>query len=669
MQTDGLKDSLRTHRRLWIVAGGLLLVLLYLFALDLWRSWRSVQRLDQAYREARAFLTANRPVDALRLIEPALRQVEGDTAAADRWLDLEIGALESVGHARRLAWLYKSMPARLAAREKSSLIICRAFLQAQDLKGFAPLRSLWKSKQTQNAEWLCLDADAAIVAGKPEDAVALLKSCEFTGAEESSRLIRLAMLALDKDVDAAWEYLATAHRKDPQNAMVRLMRAQIEESRGHKAEAQAEYQAARDAGPKNPLFADEYAEFFRRQNAPGQALRTWAAIVPASPPDFIWLKAWFWSHVTTPLRVEWHKNLPRPGMMMPLVDYLLKLAPNRLWDTGMAAKMAEMPIFLRNRQETYWLRLLQALKDRDEKQACDLLQTSPFRKESWAAPLELGLYHALLFRRVGRLTTTEFTIPAPASFPAETHTVFVDLERLAAAAAPGQAPELPADLVALLKGDDCFAGLFMAAGWTEAALWLRLPETLSPAYPEWVAYGFTQALRASRGPREALAFAQKQKPSPALEVLTGELLLALKQTDPAMAKFAQVATADSPAGFRAAWLLTMAWLDRGEPAKARDCLARQPRLAEHVLGKELAAKLALAEGHPEEALRLYRAMVGESIEAKVYLAKTAFAAGDVETAETGYQELDRLLPGNPQIKASLDAIRARKTAPAPSPAP
>ena len=202
---------------------------------------------------------------------------------------------------------------------------------------------------------------------------------------------------------------------------------------------------------------------------------------------------------------------------------------------------------------------------------------------------------------------------------------------------------------------------FLAAGWIEAALQLHRLSVIPDGFPDWVAYGVTQALRFGRGNEKALAFASKQKPSPALDVLIGELLLAEGKTDQALKRLNALATKDSDVGFRAAWLWCLTQIERGKLEQARRMVQTQPRLRDSTTGKELLARIALLEGNNDEADQLYAALEKASPEAKVHLARRAFAQKNWAEAKRLTEELVLQFPDNMQFRANLRAIvKAKK---------
>ena len=85
----------------------------------------------------------------------------------------------------------------------------------------------------------------------------------------------------------------------------------------------------------------------------------------------------------------------------------------------------------------------------------------------------------------------------------------------------------------------------------------------------------------------------------------------------------KLAGENSDAGFRAAWLLAKKALLSGNYSMARNLVMGQQRLANHIFGREIIARVTLLEGDEQGAIQLYYAIEAESAEAKMVLALRA----------------------------------------------
>ena len=620
-----------------------------------WRSHVFQKQRERSFRAAEKLLDDRRPGDALAIIKANKDVGAAPAGAVQDWWALEVAARQQLRDIPGLLSLYDSRPEAFAANETASLLAARGFLHARNAKAFSVLRGQWFSSGKQKAAWFALEVDALLFAGKREEALAKLKSQTFEGADDCGRLARLALLTAKDDLHGAWQLLDTAYQKDSRNTDIRSFRAQILERIGKPADARVEYVAAHLADAENPLLRDQLAEFYRRRGDYRLALDTWKGSFSGPTPGFVWLKALFWSRVARPLDHDWSTVEPS-GRFAPLVRYLLSLEPGELWQEDAYASVRDGHDFVAQRQETFWLRVLAHLKAGRENEALKLLRSNPFRTRSWHPELGDALQCVLNYRRLGMLNPSDAPIALAVSGEKMRHQFFDQLALCCRDQSLGTGKQIPGELALLLRSKAAFAVCFLAAGWLEAALCLWDADADCDRLPEWVAYGITQALRYNRGSKEALEFAQRRKPSRELKLLIGELLVAEGQAEEGMAAFAALATDDSSVGFRAAWLLSLAHVERRQMAEARRAVGAQPRLANSVSGKEVLARIAVIEGKTSEAERQYRAIQKDSIEARAYLARRAFANKDWAQARQLTQELMRLMPDQLQLRENLRAI-------------
>jgi Flp pilus assembly protein TadD len=541
-------------------------------------------------------------------------------------------------------------PESIAANEDASLLVARAQLDSGHDEEAQKLVAKWANRSARPEIWFVLQVDALLARKKRSQAVALLQSRSFSGPADCTRLLRLALLSVD-DLPAAWGYLAQAYALDPRNTDVRSFRAQILERIGKRPLARVEYVAAYVAAPTNPMLGDQLAEFYRRGGDYDDALDTWAGESSKPLFDFIWIKAWFWSHVARPTKLP----APRGDELGALVKLLGGLPAGGFWNAARFEATASAKGYPGQQQEIFWLGLLEMLRDHDEKGAAEALRLNSPRTQSWQPDLETALRRILSYRTDGVLNPRNqpiLTLSAPAD---QLHPFFVELDTLAHAEREGQLT-MPPEMERLLHGDAAFAAAMLATGWSEAALNLWAPTGNCHGWPDYFAYGYTQALRVNRGIEPALAFAQKQAGTPALNLLIGELQLAEGKTGEGRQTLLALATLDSDVGYRAAWLLGVAALAQGQPQEAARLVNAQSRLLASVTGRELLARVALAEGRVAEAEKDYAELAPESAEAKVYLARQAFSHRDWSEARRYTNELLALFPDELELRANLDAI-------------
>lgn len=207
-----------------------------------------------------------------------------------------------------------------------------------------------------------------------------------------------------------------------------------------------------------------------------------------------------------------------------------------------------------------------------------------------------------------------------------------------------------------MKSREIFSAIFLAGGWCEAALRLHSLSVIPDDFPDWLAYGLTQALRYNRGNKAALDFAGRQKSSPSLNMLIAEILLAENRAPEASEILEPLARRNDPIGFRAAWMLCLAHLDWKEFEKSKQIATRNPALSKSIAGREILAKIALNTGNHQEADRLYSLLEKDSLEAKAYLARRAYERKDWEKARKLTEELMLYFPDMLELRENIEKI-------------
>ncbi len=89
--------------------------------------------------------------------------------------------------------------------------------------------------------------------------------------------------------------------------------------------------------------------------------------------------------------------------LKPLIEYLINLEPGEFWNQREFNHLSNANKYLKNQQETFWLKLLHALKNQQEKEALNLLKYNPFTTKSWFPELEIALKRILIYRQTGTL--------------------------------------------------------------------------------------------------------------------------------------------------------------------------------------------------------------------------------------------------------------------------
>ncbi len=616
----------------------------------IWNGHTRDKKITQAFEKAHHLLAKKDPRNALTVLRDIV-PITQEKKTEER-LAMEIECHLAMGNTPRLLHLNDRYPFLFLKNEAAALFVCRALMQTKNTAAFTALRQNWHGMESDIGAWFALDVDTFLVAGEREAARQMLTSTKFEGKTEATRLIRLALITAPDNLEKAWEYLEEAAVQAPYNSDVHLFQGQILERLKKPASARVEYVAALLSEPENPRIRDQLAEFYRRQGNPQLALATWEEGLTPSAPGYLWLKAIFWSRMVTPLKGETVTEPRLEDPLTPLVHYLDQLPDASSWSDERFFKIPDRTLLVSTRQELFWLRVVNHLARGQEGQALALIEKNPFKAISWHPEIEAALMATLRFRRWGAFPKRA---PHPLSQEKGSHPLFKELAASSATPSPA--------MTALLKSPDAFSAVFLAGGWLEAALSLHRMPKIPAEFPEWFPYGLTQAFRYNRGASEALEFAKKQVDIPLMNLLQAELLLALNKKEEGKTRLKKEAPRPSGVGFRAAWLLTMTLLDEGKTTEARKTLVGQPLLVQSLIGRELMARIAVSEGNTAEATRLYTRLVAESEEARVWLARQAFAEKRWDEARRLTLELASAHPDSLQFRANLMAIQSMEGAP------
>ncbi len=639
------------------VSGGLLVIAIGIGAWYIWHRHVVENQDRDNLATAQKALSEKRYQDALKFAT-IHRQQGVKTPRDEAWLDLQVEVCSQLRLPIRMAGLYDENADAVMRNEAASLLILRVLQERHRDADIKKVRSYWAGKETQVASWLATDADLLARQGKRKEAVALLLSRKLTGTEDCGRLLRLAILS-NESTEQSMKYLDEAFKADPRDPDVRLFRAQVLESRGRPTEARVEYMAACAMQPTNPLLLYQLAEFYQRIGNYTLAADAWKAAVKANPLDFIWLKAWFWSRVTEPVSVDWKAAPCVDGELKPLNDRLAKLPATTMWDDRILAEVPQSGQYVMSRQEVFWLRLIQSLKDGRDRQAALLLRNNPFFEDSWAPNLESALKQILNARLGGE---QKFFDDIPTIKGENVHTFFQILRDRAVArtSASGPASRPAPELAALLESRQAITAAFLAAGWLETALYLNDPRADMTSMPDWLPYGLTQAVNMTRGPKMALEFSRTQRKTPILNLLIGELQLACGDRAAAKETLSPLASAATPAGVRASLLLALDSLDDKHPETAAGFVENNAMLKASVQGKEILARCTLAQNKKDQARKMYQEIRDVSPAAMDFLAEDAFASGNWAEAEKLTRRLAGMYPDEPRYMNNLKAIASAR---------
>lgn len=619
----------------------------------------------EAFRQAKKLIDEGNPTSALNWLRPFSRELHETGAHAAEWRKLYITAAMDAKDGGALLQLYESNPRIFEENEEATLLVADRLIKLNRSSDYTTLRDRWQGREVKSDVWFNFDADQMILDGDRTGAIAFLGSQSFEGKADTGRLVRLALLTIKDKPREAWEYLAQAYAKDPDNPEIRSYRARLMEVVGQTGLALNEYLAAAESAPDQVFYQDQLAEFYRRNHRYDLAVDVWKAQLERSNSDTIWLKAWFWTRVVAPLGIHWKDQPVLKGSWEPFLNYLAHLKPGTFWDAEAFEEIPNAHTYLQTQQVTFWLRLMDALQKHNEDLAWELLQYNLFASQSWNPSLENLLRKVLTYRKIGT-----FNIDVIAAEPSDTtevisqakgdkkptHPLFAEVNALSVKGA--DALKISDTLRELLTSSFSIPSCFLVAGWLEAALDLTAQPILIPeGMPEWLGYGYAQAIRAVKGVEPALEFVKKQPATPSLSLMLGELLVADKQLDSGAEQLQKLSGLDSDVGFRAAWLLSLLYADGKQFDQARAVIAGQPRLAKDILGLETLARISLLEGNIADADKQYLEIQDKSWEAKSYLARKAFSDKEYQKAHQLTRELLQQFPNNVVLRQNYERIQ------------
>ncbi len=412
----------------------------------------------------------NHAKEALKIIKQYKEDMEAETPEGQRWLALFIDASETIPDPLQLTILYEHSPQNFLVNEKASLLVAEQYIKTGQGDKYAALRAGWRNREDRSELWFVLDADRLVLEGKQPEAIAYLQSQEFNDSADAARLMRLGLLTLLTDPKESWKYFNAASKKDPDNSDLHIYKAKLLEAADKQDLAAAEYVTALQNDQKNPLIKNDAAEFYIRNGQYDKAIEIVTEGLPAPSSDALWIKALFWNKVLMPIKFNWAQHTPPTGFLQPLVNYLLVLNANQFWNDELYKNVANGHQYLQTQQATYWLRLLQALKEGQEKNAITLIENNPFQNNSWHPALELALLRILNYRQNGTLQLSALETPMKrmatkkSSITHYSPDLYKKIEELA-----GNSTTISPDFAESLKSKEAIARAFLAAGWLEAS--------------------------------------------------------------------------------------------------------------------------------------------------------------------------------------------------------
>jgi len=538
-------------------------------------------------------------------------------------------------------------PAQL---EAADLILAREAVLTRDFEYYQKIHSKWRERSAQHGQWVLLEADELLALKQPDDALRLLQEARLSGQEEAQRNARLALL----EAREPWKAISTVDeglKADPKNADLLSFRAQIEEAAGRDSDARLDYVAAVLSERRNPLHREILANFYLRHGNLQGAAETWRDAAEDTGLGVYALKSWFWARMAG---VHLAQALPpsrQPGWR-ELISALSATPDDMFWSSDLDLVLSRVSAGV-HRPEIVWLRVLESIRSQPIKSARAQIEIGfPRAAENLKPDLALKLLAGLAAREgqdphmvfAGRdmLPQPRNAHPFDQAFNNWVKRVGTDDERGHFEAWLAQ----PAATVATL----------LAVGWSGAALTVGQAEKLVPGpdAPDWFDAAYASALLIRDGKAPAQTWLESlPSRSKAAELQLGEILLTSGKVDKGLATLRQLAVPGSPVSSRASWTLALAELDGGNAAAARQVTVANPSFSDSVQGKEILARIALAEGSRAETIRIYKELGDQSADAMIFLSKEAFAAGDFAQARKWTSILAQQFPEQPRFRLNL----------------
>ena len=119
--------------------------------------------------------------------------------------------------------------------------------------------------------------------------------------------------------------------------------------------------------------------------------------------------------------------------------------------------------------------------------------------------------------------------------------------------------------------------------------------------------------------------------------------------------FSKLLFDDSDEKFLMTWVVVNQAIAQGDCETAHELLKRQPRFASNIFGQEAIARMAIVSGDDARAAEIYASIEAESTEARMFLARRAFNAGQWGEAR---RLTDSLLQQHPDSNVLRDFSRA-----------
>lgn len=621
----------------------MILIVAGIYATVLWRHAIEDRTAGRLREQVKRFADSGDYASAHALLDEADLRSSEEERRVGEWVQTKLTVAAELRDIRGFEALAETYPEQVLANEVASLFWARIALHSRDWERLEAIKDNWNASNRREESWFFIELSEDLARGRHDAVEQRLKENDFKGNAEAYRLVYQA-LQESKSPQSVLELLTVAYRAEPENTDIRTFLANAFEALGNAPLAQREYVSAHLIDPANPILKDNLAEFYLRQGQTARAMQTWSGPSNVEPVlDFIWFKAYFWNRVAR--QETFSAPLATPSPFKDLAQELTALPEQRYFSQKIDRTLKVLP--RRNdaiRHHLTWLRILEALRAGDESGALDLLLSESPAASAVSPVVAPALSKLLTFRTLG-------VLPKDGTSSNRPHHRF--LKDLMASTASNT----DARFRSFLAGPEALPGLFLSVGWLGTALDFWTPVSEQGEAPGWLLYGIAQAHRYCSGNSRAISFL-RENGDHAIEgrLLLAELLLAEGLGDESHPLLEEIITSPCDFGYRAAWLLTMSYLESSNLKETRRVLAIHQNFSESVSGREIQARLSLAENDSQEARAIYQTITDQSVEANVYLAREAYHEEKWEVARSHTQAALTLAPNQPALARNLQLI-------------
>lgn len=595
----------------------------------------------QDYKKAQTALAKDDYEEVFALAIPYAAEMDQQTPAGQRWLNLLIRTAEQSKNMPRLVLLYEYNPQVFTSHEKASLLAANGYLVASAPESYDSIRSLWLGREGLPTDWYLLDVDRMLQEGKRSEALDMLRSKRFeSGKADARRSIRLAALVVMEDPKHAWEALKDAEQKDPTNSDVYLYKGRLLQSINRHDLAINEYLDAVKYSPQNPhlweLLGDQYLAIGQNK----EAIDAYRAGLNKGNSTSLWLKTYFWTKVAYPKNLSWSTIPIPPSDKEPLLEYYLQLPEARYWGIAGAHPLVQENRYISSEPTAFWLRLLGDLQDKNFAHATVLLEQQNSQAFSWQPSLFEGL------RTIAALQKEKPAFTPNADPQAGNFLDFLNKPM----------HTWPQWVYDLAQTKDAYPIALIEAGWLNSGLQLLSTGPLPDSRPDALVVEIMEAYQTLDGqPKRAIAYGLNQKRTGGLTLTLAQLYYDNLQTKEAINLLRKVPE-DNPFALQVQEKLLHLYLSENEWEEAKRLVEKSPNLEKTVQGKEVLAKQALEEGDISLAAKLYSSIVEQSADAKGFLARKAFNDKDYTRAKLLTEQLIQLYPESVVLKENLKKI-------------